>query len=72
MAAAVVDRQFRELLLADPNIAVESGYGDESFQLTPEEKDLILSVGQATSLADFATQVVKNYSEARQQFVKSS
>jgi hypothetical protein len=64
MAAAVVDRQFRELLVADPHMAIESGYGDESFQLTPEEMDLISSVDQATSLADFAMQVVKNYSES--------
>jgi len=66
MAAAIVDRQFRELLLADPVTAIASGYGGESFDLTAQESDLILSVQQASSLAEFAMELARNYSKSKE------
>lgn len=41
VSAGVIDRQFRELLLRDPLRAAE-GYRSERFQLTSEEKAVLL------------------------------
>jgi hypothetical protein len=59
LTAAVVNREFCNLLLANPTIAVETGYNGEPFDLAAEEQELILSI-RATSLADFAEQLTKN------------
>ncbi|MCA2000668.1 MAG: hypothetical protein LDL51_02260 [Chloroflexi bacterium] len=58
-AAAVVNRQFCDMLLRDPSIALQKGYLGESFSLSKEEKDLIVSI-RADSLADLARQVNRN------------
>jgi hypothetical protein len=55
-AAAVVNQQFRELLLRDPHEALRKGYLGESFSLSPEEHGLIVSI-RADSLSDLAKQV---------------
>jgi hypothetical protein len=55
-AAAVVSRQFRDLLLENPQEALTNGYLGETFSLTPEESDLIASI-RADSLSDLAKQV---------------
>lgn len=55
-AAAVVSRQFRDLLLQNPREALVNGYLGETFTLTPEESDLIASI-RANSLSDLAKQV---------------
>jgi hypothetical protein len=55
-AAAVVNRQFCDMLLQDPSIALQKGYLGEAFSLSKEEKDLIVSI-RANSLADLARQV---------------
>lgn len=55
-AAAVVNRQFRDLLLENPQEALGKGYLGETFSLTPEESDLIASI-RADSLSDLAKQV---------------
>jgi hypothetical protein len=57
--AAVVDQEFRDLLLTDPARALAAGYKDEVFNLSPEEEALVLSI-QATSLADFAMQLAQS------------
>ena len=57
-AAAVVNQQFCDLLLKDPQSALSQGYLGDRFQLTLEEQSLILSI-QARSLAEFAKQVNK-------------
>lgn len=57
-AAAVVNRQFCELLLKEPDTALKTGYLGESFLITGFEKELILST-HAESLADFARQIDK-------------
>jgi hypothetical protein len=67
MAAAVVDRKFRDLLLANPAAAIETGQGEEPFQLTPDEKALILPIQHAQSLADFASELINNHAKATQQ-----
>lgn len=55
-AAAVVNRQFRDLLLENPREALVNGYLGETFTLTAEESDLIASI-RANSLSDLAKQV---------------
>ncbi len=63
LTAAVINNQFRKLLLANPGKAIESGYGGEMFSLAREEKRRVAAI-RATSLADFATQLsqVMDYS----------
>lgn len=57
LAAAVVNHKFSHLLLNDPRSALTSGYNGESFQLSPEETKLVMSIS-ASSLQDFASQLV--------------
>jgi len=56
ITAAVVSQKFCDLLLSDPAMALATGYGGESFSLSAEEQELILSI-RATSLTDFAMQL---------------
>lgn len=56
ISAAVVSREFCNLLLADPAVALVTGYNGEAFHLATEEQELITSI-RATSLADFAKQL---------------
>ena len=51
--AAVVNRQFCQLLLSQPETALRQGYLGNSFDLTLEEQALIISI-QANSLPDLA------------------
>ncbi len=55
-AAAVVNRQFREMLLEDPETALQKGYLGEVFELSREERKQITSA-RARSLADLARKV---------------
>ena len=57
-AAAVVNRQFCELLLHEPSTALKVGYLGESFLVTNYEREIILST-RAETLADFAKQINK-------------
>ena len=59
ISAAVVNKRFRDLLLRNPEEALEAGYQGEAFMLASEERALITSI-QATSLADFAMQLVNH------------
>lgn len=58
VTAAVVNQTFRHLLLTNPALALVNGYNGEPFRLAPDVQAWILSI-QASSLADFATQVTK-------------
>jgi len=58
-AAAVVNQQFREMLLRDPLDALQRGYMGESFLLSKEEWELIVSI-RAKSLPDLAQQVTRS------------
>ncbi len=53
--AAVVNKDFRKLLLRNPEQAVTHGYAGESFNLTPDEL-LFFKTTQARSLPDLAQQ----------------
>ncbi|MBN1453441.1 MAG: hypothetical protein JW963_20670 [Anaerolineales bacterium] len=57
-AAAVVNNQFRQLLLNEPMIALRQGYLGDAFDLTIEEQALIVSI-RAKSLPELAQQVNK-------------
>jgi dihydrodipicolinate synthase/N-acetylneuraminate lyase len=59
IAAAVVDQEFRDLLLINSAAALAAGCNGESFHLTPEERELVVSI-RASSLVDFAAQLIRN------------
>lgn len=56
-AAAVVNRQFREMLLEDPETALQRGYLGERFELSRDERERLTSV-RAHSLADLARTII--------------
>jgi hypothetical protein len=56
LAAAVINKSFRELLLSDPARALAQGYHGEKFPLDYEQKALLLSI-RAESLSDLALQL---------------
>ncbi len=56
LAAAVVSKNFCDLLLRDAGQAISAGFQGEEFCLTKSELDLILSI-RASSLQDFARQL---------------
>ena len=56
LTAAVINANFREMLLSNPGKALANGYGGEAFNLVSEERKHIASI-HATSLADFAKQL---------------
>jgi hypothetical protein len=55
-AAAVVNQQFCEMLLSNPQEALRRGYLGEIFMLTKTERELIVSI-RARSLADLAREI---------------
>lgn len=55
-AAAVVNSQFCEMLLNNPQEALRNGYLGETFSLTKDECELIVSI-RARSLSDLARQI---------------
>ena len=57
-AAAVVNQNFREMLLSDPEAALQRGYLGRDFALSREETFLIVSIN-AKSLTDLAKQIVQ-------------
>ncbi len=54
--AAIVNSQFREKLLREPETALAGGYLGQAFILTDQEKTIINSV-RARDLTDFAQKV---------------
>ena len=57
-AAAVVSQGFRDMLLRDPETALQQGYLGRDFALSREERLLVVSI-DAKSLTDLAKQVVQ-------------
>ncbi len=57
-AAAVVSQSFREMLLSDPEKALQQGYLGKGFGLSHADAELIVSLN-AKSLPDLAKQVVQ-------------
>jgi hypothetical protein len=64
LTAAVINTQFRQRLLANPDEAVEAGYAGEPFYLAREDKKCLESI-RATSLADFAFQLNRTLEQRR-------
>jgi hypothetical protein len=60
-SAAVVNKQFCSMLLEDPTKALKNGYLGETFPLSKEEHDLIISI-RAHSLSDLAKQINRSLS----------
>ena len=56
--AAVINRQFCQLLLSHPESALKQGYMGNTFNLTLEEQNLIISM-RVNSLSELAQQVTK-------------
>jgi len=54
--AAIVNSQFREKLLREPEMALAGGYLGQTFSLTDQEKTIISNV-RARDLTDFAQKV---------------
>jgi len=56
LTAAVVNENFRKLLLTNPGVAIRKGFGGEAFHLAKDEAEQLSTI-QAVSLADFARQI---------------
>ena len=57
LSAAVISNNFRNLLLSDPQRALATGYQGESFQLTEDDHNWLMSL-RATNLVDLAVKLV--------------
>ncbi len=58
LSAAVVNPQFKSLLLVDPESALENGYLGESFRLADDQRALLISI-RTDTLTDLARQLSK-------------
>jgi hypothetical protein len=56
LCAALVNNQFRELLLSEPAVAIDSGFLDNHFHLSPDEFNFIVNI-HSSSLENMADQV---------------
>jgi hypothetical protein len=56
LCAAMINRNFCEILITDPSLALSEGYEGHVFNLAPEEYNLVTHI-QAINLEDFAEQV---------------
>jgi hypothetical protein len=65
LSAAVVSKSFRNMLLANPEIAVASGYQGESFNLSAEDRSWLFSI-RPTDLIDLAANMVAYQQNSRQ------
>lgn len=63
LSAAVVSKSFRNMLLANPEIALSSGYQGEKFNLNREDQNWLYSI-RPESLVDLAASMVA-YQESR-------
>jgi len=58
ITAAVINGQFRKVLLNNPGKAIASGFGGEAFNLAGDVKQRLSTI-RANSLADFASQLAQ-------------
>jgi len=58
LSAAVINNNFRKMLLQDPAKAVLGGYNGERFHLSSADQRRLLSI-HASSLAEFAAQLAE-------------
>ena len=66
LSAAVVSKSFRNMLLANPEIAVSSGYQGEKFNLCAEDRNWLFSM-RPTSLVDLAANMVTYQQNLKQE-----
>jgi hypothetical protein len=60
LSAAFVSKKFRDLLLADPLAAIQTGYDGRAFNLSPRLVEIISDIKVAT-LDEFARNVAARY-----------
>jgi hypothetical protein len=60
LSAAVVNRRFCNLLLSDPQAALRNGYNGETFQLSDNERQIVMRI-RAGSLQEFASQLIAEF-----------
>lgn len=65
LSVAIISRRFRELLLNDPATALDNGFYEQEFDLTPEERDFVLSM-HATNLNEFAIEVTRYHASTEE------
>ncbi|MBI9048081.1 MAG: hypothetical protein JEZ00_01560 [Anaerolineaceae bacterium] len=58
ISAAVINERFCDLLLNDPEKAINNGYSGETFEMNSEDKMIVSSI-RANSLSDFALKLVQ-------------
>ena len=56
LAAAVINAGFRNMLLSNPRMALQTGFADEQFTLSAPAEELLASI-RAASLKEFAQQL---------------
>src|SRR4030043_71396 len=66
LSAAVVSKSFRNMLLANPEIAVTSGYQGETFNLSEEDQSWLYSIRPA-NLVDLAANMVTYQQNIKQE-----
>jgi hypothetical protein len=57
LTAAVVNSNFRKLLLTNPAQALAGGYNGEAFRLSKEEREHVMRI-KARTLAEFASMLI--------------
>jgi hypothetical protein len=58
LSAAIVSAGFRNMLITNPETALDKGYQGEKFNLSSDEYRWLVSI-QATDLASFASQMLE-------------
>ena len=58
LSAAIVSTGFRNMLITNPETALDKGYQGEKFNLSSDEYRWLVSI-QATDLASFASQMLE-------------
>ncbi len=66
LCAAVVSKSFRSMLMANPEIAVTSGYQGETFNLSDEDRSWLSSIRPA-NLVDLAANMVAHQQNSYQE-----
>jgi len=67
LSAAVVSKTFCNILLANPEIALASGYQGETFNLSDADRNWLFSI-RPSNLVDFAANMVTYQQNANHEF----
>lgn len=60
LAAAVVSKKFRQLLLTNPAQAIAEGWAGQKFAFSSKERQRVISI-KARTLEEFASQLMANF-----------